>query len=247
MVEQSDLLRELELDCPVCWRSGLRKRLARNGSYRRWTSAETRGVIYRRRCATCGASYSLLPEHLVPGHRHGRDLIAAWLQLDLQGDPFRSRAFFEGQRLLEAPADELVSWTDHVDLQSPPPRPGPSRLRSWTRTFNARARTWLAPLAVACLAAGCRLETSLVEVMSALAGVRARSDALAVALGLFSWLRGGLPDEAMLRRLLPLLCTAQASHKTPRAGPGRSGYCAIHLDLRAPPDWVPRTEGVQFP
>lgn len=134
-----------------------------------------------------------------------------------------------------------------MDLQSPPPRPGPSRLRSWSRTFNVRARTWLTPLVVACLAAGCRLNTDLVEVMSALADAPRRTHALAVALGLFSWLRGGLPDEVMLRRLLPLLCTVPASHKTPRAGSGGSGYCAIHLDLRAPPDWVPRTEGAESP
>jgi len=105
----------------------------------------------------------------------------------------------------------------------------------------------MAPLVVACLAAGCRLNTGLVEVMSALADAPPRSDALAVALGLFSWLRGGLPDEEVLRRFLPLLCSAPGSHKTPRAGPAGSRYCAIHMDLRAPPDWVRRTEGAESP
>lgn len=105
----------------------------------------------------------------------------------------------------------------------------------------------MAPLVVACLAAGCRLNTGLVEVMSALAQAPPRSDALAVALGLFSWLRGGLPDEEMLRRLLPLLCSAPGSHKPPRAGPAGSRYYAIHLDLRAPPAWVRCTEGAESP
>lgn len=225
----------------MCWARGLRHALARNGNYRRRFSkrdGEPRpGPVYRRKCSRCRTSYSLLPDSALAGHTHGRDRVALWLHLSLDGESFRSRRFFGVELGIQQPADD-PSWTDHLDSRSP--RPAPSRLRAWTRQANRRALTWLAPLALACLAAGCRLRSGLREAMEPLSEAPHRAAPLALVLGLLAWLRSAPPDLELMKALVTLLSHSppRVSHDTSRALSRPSGYAAAYLDLRAPPAWV---------
>ena len=162
--------------------------MSRTGSYPRWIPVgareERRATIYRRKCAGCGRSFALLPEDVLPGHRHSLELVAAGLWRGLNGDSARSRSFFEEELGIRQPPDDQSSWTDFLDSLSPPPRPGPSRFQGWMRWADRRALAWLGPLAVACLDAGCQLRSDLGDVMQPLAGASARSAALALVLGL---------------------------------------------------------------
>lgn len=177
---------------------------------------------------------------MLPGHRHGLDLVAAGLWRGLEGDSFRSRSFFEDEIGVRQPLDDPTSWTDFLDTLNPPPRPGPSRLRGWALGANRRAVAWLGPLAAACLAAGCQLRSDLRGVMQPLATTPARFGALALVLGLFAWLCSAQPDVDLVKALLPLLSGPyrRPSHNTLRAVAVGSGYDVTCLDLRAPPAWV---------
>ncbi len=228
----------------MCWARGIRRRLSRNGSYIRWIPVggkeERREIIYRRKCAGCRRSFSLLPQDVLPGHRHSLELVAAGLWRGLNGDSARSRSFFEEELGIRQPPDDPTSWTDFLDSLDPPPRPEPSRLQGWMRWADRRALAWLGPLAVACLDAGCQLRSDLRDVMQPLAGATVCSAALALVLGLFAWLRGAQPDMDLVKVLLPVLSRPyrRTSHETPRAATTGSGYDVTCLDLRAPPAWV---------
>jgi hypothetical protein len=81
-VETPGILRDIELDCPVCWARGIRRRLSGNGSYIRWIPVG--GKEERRDHTTAGSALAvevllLLPQDVLPGHRHSQELVAAGL------------------------------------------------------------------------------------------------------------------------------------------------------------------------
>jgi hypothetical protein len=259
-LENSEVLRDLELFCPLCLAENVRRRLARNGWYPRRIPDEATwqpGRAYRKKCSRCKVSFTLLPDFVLEDRSYGKGVVADWLWLALQGEPCRSRRFYEEQGLLAElaepadpqtaePLDPLLSWTDEVDTRNRPLRPCPSLLNRWLRASVVASRAWLPLLVTACVAVGCDLRHRLGVGLEALTAVPERAYPLALALGCLAWLRGEPEIRGVLGGLLELLGRSPpASHSLQRAQFPASPYDTVDLDLRAPPAWAEaiRTRG----
>lgn len=192
--------------------------MSKNGSYWRLLSLDRRLVlerIFRKQCRQCRATFSLLPDDVVPLHSYGRDVIADRLVASLRGLPLRSRDFYEEQGLLpdDAPAAD-EAWTDWVDAN--PLAPTVQTLGTWGAKFGRLAENWLRLLLWGCIYAGAAIDTRFAASLAAYPQCPKRLHALALSAALMGNLLGK-PIEVCLRERLGLLACRPSSHKTSRA------------------------------
>lgn len=112
-------------------------------------------------------------------------MMAGWLLLALNGEPVRSRSFFEEFDL--APTATRESWSDL--LNSVRTYPGYQLLFSWLRDFSNRALAAVPFLMTACILLGCDLKTRVAVPLASWTRVPERAFPLALALVLFAALR----------------------------------------------------------
>lgn len=229
--------------CPLCVRDAVNCVLAHNGHYQRWIPVgvgKVRSRIYRKRCARCRVSFSLLPDFVVRSHRYSRGLMASWLGWCLKGASSRCRAFFQEQGIAHPQPEPLTAWSDLLDAERT--RPGYQLLCRWVRSFALRALRVLPTLLAACLFLGANLK----QVAERLGGFRAvppRAWPLVVALGLFWVLQehqgtGSPPPwEHLLWDLVGYLTSRPLppSHKLRRASGGRVIYDVLTIGHPASP------------
>lgn len=139
-------------ECPLC-----HARLWKNGNYVRYLPGDgahdgTSGIIYRKRCSDCKASFSFHPEFLLPRQSYSLRFVAAWLWAFLGGASFRCRGFLNRNGVTIPAAEQGVSWSDALDWQRTVP--GYQLLHRWSQNFCSRARDQLPRLIDSATAAG---------------------------------------------------------------------------------------------
>lgn len=201
-------------------------RLARDGGYERLLPTSVLpepGWVFRKWCPGCGTNFTLLPNDVVPSHSYGLKLICSRLTASLEGQPDRSREFYEEHGLIpDEPDDEPqheagkgTSWSDR--LNDKPLRPSHRLFAHWRGKWPLRARAiWLVRLFLACLHAGCDLKAQLGASLENLVACPEPMRALPMAMGLVALLQ----EESDVWASLPtavFLLACSPSHKIARA------------------------------
>jgi hypothetical protein len=187
--------------------------LVKNGGYERLLTVDLLpelGWAFRKWCAGCRVSFTLLPEDVLPKHSYGLNFIHARVLASIDGVSLRSRDFYEDHGLIP-PNDEALPWSDLLDLE--PLNPSYQLFHQWRRRFSRPARVWLRALLVACVLSGCDLRSRLGESLEAFGNCPKDLHSLLLAAGLIGLLREQ-PVRASLRETLILVYgAASGSHK----------------------------------
>lgn len=230
---------ELVILCPLCIQGDVEQRLARNGGYPRWIptsggQGET-GYIFRKYCARCGESFSLLPDFIPKDYRYPCLLIADWLWEAMKGTSCRSRTFLERHGISCPTAGAGMSWAEA--LEDEPTQPCYQLFSRWLNRFSDRALAAIPTLMTACVLLGRDLKSET-ERFSDMVAAPVRTYPIAVALYLWTTLRGtGAPLHAEMGPLVHYLLWHRRvpSHERRRAPRRPSGYDGLAVTGRAPP------------
>ena len=179
--------------------------------------------ICRKWCETCQLSFTLLPEDVLPLHSYGLGFIDARLMACADGQPLRSRDFYEQHGAVaktnaEERAAEEFSWSEQLEME--PVNPSHQLFLYWRRKFAARAQVWLHYLLAACILSGCDLRVRLGKSLEGFRKCPPELYPLLLSAGLVGLLQDR-PVRSCLGDTLWLLCGANTgSHKILQA-PGR--------------------------
>jgi hypothetical protein len=193
-------------------------RLVKNGSYLRQLDLDGGpgpARIFRKCCAGCHTSFTLLPNDVVPLHTYSLRFIAARVEASLRGVADRDRQFYEERGLIpDEPDFQNVSWSDR--LNDKPLRPSHRLFARWRGKWAMCSRPWLFALLSACIYVGCDLRTQLGQSLEAMTRCPELMSPLALAAGLMGLLR----DESAWTALPAVirLTACRPSHKPARAG-----------------------------
>ncbi len=236
----------LVIFCPLCLADSVERKLACDGGYSRWIpvgGAVEAGWIFRKYCARCDTSFSLIPEFVLCYRQYGRTLVSAWLWACLLGTPSRCRSFLEDQGIWFPRCDAPGSWSDLLDDQRT--HPGYQLLCHWTRLFSRQSQRAIPALLGAFIALRCDFQRDLAEPLALLTRVPVRAYALGLALGLWRAVREAsdpFGQSVGLQAALPSLVEhlvvgcGPASHGLRRAFPGVLRYDGSSQGGRSPPD-----------
>lgn len=177
-------------------------------------------MIFRKYCPTCETAFSLIPDFIIPRCGYSPELVGRWLVLALEGEPIRSRSFFN--EIGQATPEPGESWTDFLNAQRT--FPGYQLLAVWLRDYSRRARAALPLLMTACILVGIDLRIRVAEPLVRWTAVPEPAFPLALALAMFVALRGREEPLAEAMDDLVIFLSSQQQHEMRRVVGHRGRY-----------------------